>query len=821
MGANRTLVLVDRRRHVPVSPAGGVNINVVPQALIQRVEVVSGGVSAKWGSDAVAGVVNMVTDRAFEGVRVETRYGQSSEGDGEDLFGSFAYGMKSGDGRGHISFGAEYQNNDGITKQAYRDWGLERWGIVTNVADTGPGDGIPARIITRDVVLGLGADGGYLPEWAGNHPAVTNIRFGSNGELLPYDIGQIPAPDAFEVLPFQVGGDGVSFGDDTGLFAPYERKNVMIVGDRELTDGLNVFFDVSYGESESVNPILQPLNTIFLGGPTTLRADNPFIPPDLQQLMTANAIPEVYIARSNDDFGFQTSDSTTKTTRFVLGLQGQAGSLNWETYVMRGDSDFISLNLNRVIVDNYLFAADAVRDPGSGEIVCRANLNGANGAPGCQPLNLFGEGAPSQSALDYIHATQVNRWNVDQTVIAAVANAKVFDLPAGPLSIAFGGEYREDSAETHPDKFFDGGGDFSGEIDVTEVFLEAGVPLFSGSNGFSLNLNGAVRYTDYSTSGDVTTWNAGLTFSPFTDLSIRGSRSRDIRAPNVNELFSVQSEFFGNVQDPFINGTSVVRFRVGGNPELVPEEADTTSFGIVYQPSWLSGFGVSVDWYSIELEDAISSLFPQIIIDNCFNLGVGCDALGFDPVTGAIFSVDATNTNVAKRTVEGIDAEAAYARGGIGGGKMDVRLLASYVSEQSASPDGITVFDDAGVVSTSAQGGNPTPEWRWNLTVDYSRNNFGAFAQVRYVDGGIYRADYTIEDINDNTVDHAYYVNFGVRYNIEIGDESNLQVFAGLNNAFDEVPPICPEDFLHNLRTNESFYDVIGRYWFTGLRATF
>lgn len=822
LGPNRTLVLVDRRRHVPVNTDGVVDLNVIPQALIDRVEVVTGGASAQWGSNAVAGVINFHTNRKLEGFRVETRYGEAGVGDMRDKFASMAFGMSSKDDRGHISIGGEYQDSSGITHEIDRGWAHERWGLVTNVADTGPNDGIPARIIARDVVLGLAADGGYLPEWAGNDPAVANIRFGHGGQLLPYDGGSVPAPQSVNLLPFQIGGDGVSFSDDTGLAAPYSRKSVMALIDYRLTDNLNLSIDVNYGESRSVNPILQQMNTIFLGGPTAISADNPFIPSDLLSTMTANGIPNIYIARSNDDFGFQTSDTTTSSTQIIVGLQGKAGRFDWDLYASSGSTDNLPLNLNRINQENYNFAVDAVTDPSTGEIVCRANVGGAAGAPGCVPLNLFGEGAPSRAALDYIHQTQVRRTKATEKVISASASGKVTDLPAGPLSVAFGAEYRRDTAMTAADKYFSPAeGTFSGKIDVTEGFLETGVPLIARDNGLALDLNAAIRRTDYSTSGGVTTWNAGLTFNPIRDLRFRGSLSRDIRAASIVELYALQQEFFGIMPDPFTGADSVVRFHLGGNPDLKPEKSDTMTFGIVYQPAWLQGFGVSADYYSIEIDNAIASIGPFLLIDRCFRQNICSGTIDRDPQTGAITTITDKSINVAYRKVKGVDLEAFYRVNGFAQGRLDVRFMATHVSEQSFSPSGEAIYDDAGVVSTSALGGNPTPKWRWSLTSDYKRGNYGAFAQVRYIGGGLYRQNYTIEDINDNTVSDEYLVNVGAHYDFNAAGRARLQMFVGANNVFDQDPPRAPVDFLHNIGTNPGLYDMIGRYWYAGFRASY
>ncbi|QIB64592.1 TonB-dependent receptor domain-containing protein [Kineobactrum salinum] len=826
LGPNRTLVLVDRRRFTPTNDTGVVNLNVIPQALIKNVEVVTGGASAQWGSDAVAGVVNLQLDRNFEGVKVDTRYGQAGEGDAETDFLSLAFGVASEDGRSHLVVGGDMEDHAGVMDQSDRDWGRERWGVVGNPLDTGPNDGIPARLITRNVVLGLGTAGGYLPLALGNHPAVAQTQFGPNGEWLPYDIGEFPAPGAFAALPFQVGGDGDPFGDPASLSAPYDRKSLMAIGSHDLTENITVFAEASWGKSNSRNDTVLPWSLIG-GGPDVIAADNPFIPEPVQQVMAENSIPQLIMGRSNRDHGPIISDTSNETTRFLVGLEGEFREhWSWEVSAATGKTEARALQFNNVITANRNAAIDAVRDPATGEIVCRANVGGANGAPGCVPMNLFGDGAPSQEALDYIHGTATLHWDVRQKVVAGSMSGELMELPAGPLALAFGAEYREESSSTISDKTAEEGGYFitnvvplEGEYDVSEVFLELGAPLLATGNGMRLDVNAAARYTDYSTSGGENTWQFGATFSPYSDLTFRGTVSRDIRAPNIGELFQSSRLFFQNLTDPFGGGSKLIQVPEGGNTELTPEQSDTVTFGAVYQPAWLQELSLSADWYKIEIDDAIGALPAQTIVDTCFETGALCELVTLQD--GELFRVQENLVNIAQRNVEGVDLEAVYTPPDVLGGAVSIRWLASYVKEQSFSPDGVNVEDDAGVVGPDAAGRVPTPKWRWNLSGNYQRGPLGLTAQLRYVGGGDFLANQTIEDINDNDVDDVYYVNLSARYDVPFGEDGNVQVYAGVNNVFDEDPPVAPLDFVNNLGTNNILYDVIGRYFFGGVRLRF
>lgn len=826
LGPNRTLVLVDRRRYVPTSTGGTLNTNIIPQALVEQVEVVTGGASAQWGSDAVAGVVNMKLNRNLQGVKLDTRFGQTSKSDAKEEFVSFAVGGDILDGRGHVGVAMEYQDNNGVENQSDRDWGRDLWGIVNNPADTGPNDGIPAQIVVKNVRLGFGTPGGVLTPALGNHPAVSGIKFGPNGELLPYDFGDFPVPAAFATLPFQVGGDGGSLGAPSGLLAPVNRKSMMLAFDFEVNDDLSFFMDVSYGEMQSTSEVVQPWNFIG-GGPDVIFPDNPFIPADLRQIMVDNGVAQPLImGRTNEDHGFITSDVTTETLRIVAGLEGTiADDWNWDVYVSSGETDDVLHIHNQVVTENRNFAVDAVRDPSTGNIVCRANLGGANGAPGCEPLNLFGNGAPSQAALNYIHRTMNVKSTIEQDVFAANVSGELFELPAGPVAIAFGAEYREESASSVPDVVAENGGYFlsnsqslSGKFHVKESYIEVGVPVLVTDGGMSLDLNGAMRYTDYSTSGGANTWSFGTTFKPYGDLTLRGSVSQDIRAPNINELFASQEQSFFNIANPNTGLTALAQVFSGGNVGLDVESAKTKTIGMVYQPSWLESLSLSADWYKIEVDDAISTLPAQTIVNNCFSSGLVCENVTV--VGGVITSVNTSFINVAQRKVEGVDFEIDYSFDELWGGFLSLRLLGSYVEENSFSPDGEVVFDDAGVVGVDASGNNSVPEWRWNMSADYSRGNWGVTGQVRYVDGGNLINDTNPETINFK-VDDVYYFNISGRYDVDMGNGKMLQLYGGVNNVFDRNPPVAPWDFVSNWGTNMQHYDVVGRYVFAGVRLSF
>ncbi|WP_321393913.1 TonB-dependent receptor [Emcibacter sp.] len=827
LGPGRTLTLVDRRRFVAADQAGSVDVNLIPQMLIEQVEVVTGGASAQWGSDAVSGVVNMKLNRTLEGIKIDSRYGISERNDYEEIFGSIAFGTAFDDDRGHFVIAAEYQDNKGILHQNDRDWGRRQWGVVTNPLDTGPNDGIPGKMASENVLLGLGTPGGYLPLALGNHPAVSQIHFGPNGELLPYDVGDIPIPAAFALLPFQIGGDGGSLARTTSLASPLNRKSVMATLDYDISSNVTAYVDASYGRSHSTTDIVQPWSFIG-GGPDVILADNPFIPADLQAIMAANSIPALIMARTNDDHGFIHGEPTAKTMRFVAGLKGNqemfGSTWDWDLYGTFGQTKRRYIQTNSINKVNRNFAIDAVLDPGTGEIVCRANLGGANGAPGCVPLNLFGDGAPSQEALDYIHGVGQTDYKITQKVVAATVNGTLLDLPAGPVGMAFGMEYRDEGSDVSSNELFETGSAFlsnaeglHGGFNVTEGFIELGAPILDTAGGVTLDIGGALRYADYSSSGGATTWSVNSVFSPVSGLKFRGSISSDLRAPNIGELFSPQMTGFGNVVNPDTGNSTLTRITRGGNPELTPETSRTYTLGAVIQPFEDRRFNLSVDWYRIHIEDAIGRVPAQTLVDNCVLDNIGCENVTIAP-NGDVQEVQFTFLNIAERAVEGIDIEAQYILDNLWGGELGIRALATYIIESSNSFDGVTTVQDAGVVGRDY--GSSLPKWRANATLDYNKDTWGATVQIRYVDGGDLYPDNTIEVI-DYKVPSSTYVNLSARYTIVEQGESMVQLYGGINNLFDKDPSIAPSEFVSTWATNPILYDVIGRYFYAGVRASF
>jgi iron complex outermembrane recepter protein len=811
LGDNRTLVLVNGRRHVPTTAEGAVDINTIPMAIIQRVEVVTGGASAAWGSDAIAGVVNILLDDQFEGLRTSTQYGSSTRGDAESTHASIAYGSSIADGAGHMVIAAEYQTNNGIGSQRARAIGREGWALIPNPDDTDRNDGIAANMIARNAGLLIGSEGGHVL-----YPGpIGGIKFGPGGTLQPYNFGELVS------RTWVVGGDGGFV--DSQLVPDTDRKNLMATVRRDLSDKVEMFFEGSYAESSGASNIVPPFDF-----PITIQADNPFVPADFKALLDANGLTSFDLFRLNTDHGFIHTTQKVETATAVIGLKGQFGSgWSWDVYGQYGQTTNLLFERN-MLVQNRLDAVDAVVAP-TGEIVCRATLTG--GARGCAPLNLFGTGSPSQAAIDYVMGDAFSRQQFTQHVAAATLRGELFEGWAGPVAIALGAEYREDQVERKVDEH-SANGDFlisnyqpiEGTIDVSEVFLETGVPLLSDKPLVkSLDLNAAVRYTDYSTSGTVYTWKIGATYAPIDDIRLRGTLSRDIRSPNVSELFTQGALNFLTINDPFTNTSPFIRILAAGNPALTEEAADTTTIGIVLQPSFAPGLRASVDWYDIKLKDRIGSLDPQETLDLCFAGDAALCSLVTRDANGQIVEMSNTLLNIAESRYSGVDFELQYRQGlqelfSKVSGDLTFKLWGTYVEKMEFSPNGIDTLDRAGSLGVI----EGSPRWRWEGTLGYDDGPFGFVTSVRYIGEGKYNANFTAEDLNaqDNSVDAEIYVNMSARYDLQWGDTS-AQLFLGVNNVFDNAAQPLPDSFISQRPTNAVLYDVLGRYVYGGVRLRF
>jgi iron complex outermembrane receptor protein len=792
----RTLTLVDSRRFVPTSDGGAVDLNMIPSMLVGRIETVTGGASAAYGSDAVAGVVNVILDKSLEGIKSQIDYGQTFFGDGRSKHASLAGGFKLAGGRAHVLLGAEYHDSGGVGDcAATRVWCAQGYDIFTNSGitalneqgqrvpsgynvrllpngqtTTNPNLGVPSPTYGQpNFVIGPGSKQsvnvaqGVFRDLNPTPAALRFKRFNDAGTaLIDMDPGEYNSTIA--IGPRQ-GGDGDSTYEDSALRAPIERYSLFSHLSYNFTDSLQGTLEASFGARDVsvAQQIAGPRSTFFI------RPDNAFLPPAVAALFPPNG--QASLGKDIDSEEFRSVNTAkARTFRVVAGLSGDAfADWTWDAYYQYGRNTRDQTVTNTRVNHFFQYALDAVRAP-NGEIVCRAVLEGNPDAAGCVPMNLFGTRNLTPEAVAYAYRTTQENFEYDQNVVAASLAGDLFKgWGAGPIGAAIGAEYRTETGDvTHGNipyynQFaFTFGLDFGGDIEVAEAFTEINVPLLR-DKPFArfLELNAAVRKTRNSNEDaitgssrdtNITSWKASAIWDPLTWLRLRGTRSRDIRAAGFRELYqkSVPTEpgtTQGRVNNPF-NGNVVDDTPIlgGGDFGLTPELADTTTAGFVLSPGGIAeGLRFSADWYQIKINDAITTTFGQQLVDFCFNLNAFCDRITFAGNDRSdIAFIRATQVNLSTFTSRGADFEVDYTLpmerlfGGTDG-YLNFRLLAAWNYDLIVnSAPGAVVRNFAGQTGPNPAFGdfNSAPKWLFNGLLTYARGGFSTTVNVRHVDSG-------------------------------------------------------------------------------------
>ena len=811
LGFARTLTLLDGRRLAPTSPDGIVDTNVIPVSLIKRVEIVTGGASAAYGSDAVSGVVNMTLDHEFEGVKGDIQYGISTYDDVSAPSLSLAAGHAFADGRLHIVAGFDFYDNNGQLEQSARPWGDDNTALVTL-----PG-GPPNRTQANNAVYSQMTYGGVSA--LNNIAELRGIQFGPGGEVQPFQYGTAVG------TTWMIGGSGVSMANEANIYPEVSRQAGYARATFELTDTTELFADALYAHTYAFS------DSAYVStnrSPVAIDIDNPFLPQDVRDIMLANSVDTYYMRRIIGEQGPITDANDIDYQRYGAGVRGElGGGWNWDVTFQYSKSDFYREDGGNTILRRFNLGTDVVVDPMTMEPICRATLDNPGSSDSdianCVPVNLFGEGSISPEALSYISGTAWLDSDQKQTLVSFNLSGSPFQTWAGDVSVAVGGEWRKDEldATTDPVSAMTGwyavnSQPLSGEVSVKEAYTEVVVPLMSGQPmGYLMDVNGAVRITDYSTSGTVVTWKAGMNYSPTPDVRFRGTYSRDIRAPSVNELFSGQNQSITNMIDPRDNSNPTVVALTGGNPNLDPELSNAWTAGVVLTPGWAPGLRLSFDYYSFKIKDAIASLDAQTVIDNCFVLMQTslCDSITEGP-TGMITEVQATLLNAASAKSRGFDVEFNYGLPVLDG-NLDFRVLATHIGELSTT---ISDVEQDLVSQLGTESGGGVPEWRFVAGAQYSTDRFGAGFLVRYIDDGVNRVGYKDGiDIDDNFIPSKTYVDVNLDYSVT----ENIQLYGKINNLFNVEPALAPSPITSPSYHGGSYHDRIGRYFKVGARFQF
>jgi outer membrane receptor protein involved in Fe transport len=836
LGANRTLVLVDGRRFVPATRDGTFDAGLVPNALVQRVEVVTGGASAAYGSDAVAGVVNMILDKEFTGIRSQVQYGRTAENDAPETQVSLAGGMELFGGRGHIVGSVEYLDNGRAGDCFSRDWcspnGKATSYLIGNPGGAGAG-GYPATVFGQ-VVTSTMTDNGVIT--AG---PLRGTQFNADGTVssTPLQYGAITSP--FYSLATDSSGKIVVpeknwFHVEIPLREQFERYTAYTHAKFDFTDTLEGFLEGSYGRASGGNYVTDLRST----GNLTIRRDNAYLPASLGARMDQLGLSTFSFGRiTQQPTVGELADVTRQTYRFATGLNGHLGSnWTWDAYYQYGHTNFRLISPHNPIPTNFVLAIDAVRD-GNGNIVCRSTLT--NPTNGCKPANPFGNGLMSADSIGYFTGTSDSSTDLDQNVVAANVQGKLFNTWAGAVSLAAGLEYREDKIDGKADpistasRFYTGNvTPIGGSVKVKEGYLETAVPLAANAPfAKSLELNAAVRRTNYSTSGSVTTWKGGLVWEPIDLLRVRATRSRDIRAPNMVELYGALTSGIALVRDPVTNQDINSNTIAGGNPNLVPEIGDTTTYGIVLQPQndILGGrFRFSVDHFDISLDEAIGTLGAQVIVNRCFQGDQSYCQYITRNAGGTITAIYNLSFNLNELITKGFDIELGYERPIGDASRIGLRILGTRVSELT------TVFVDGTKIDRAGQDGQPTsqvsgvPDWQVDTSLDFTHGPFNTSLRVHWFTDGRYdnsligpdQAGYAItlpNSISNNRVPGRTYLDLSAGYNFKLR-EADLQVYGVINNLTDQDPPPAPSS---TGGYNPTLYDPLGRMYRVGVRMNF
>lgn len=881
LGTGRTLVLVNGRRHV-ASQAGStsVDINSIPVALIERVDVMTGGASAVYGADGVSGVVNFVLKKDFEGLDARVQYGTSEQGGGENYFASVLAGKSILDGRANFTLGLEHSKTERLGAEERDFSSLEgQESVVVNPNYGQPGE--YRRIFAKNVR--------YIDTSAGGS-VFTNTNFGDTLSGVDFNGNGTPFQDGLYTSGFSmIGGDGTPtarFGTD--LIPELERSAINATFNVELAPN-----HYAFGEAKYVNT-----KTQFEGQPSWdyglfIPIDNAYMPQSIRDAAMAadglgSAIGGVIMARDNFDYGRVARDIERETYRAVFGVRGDiTPNFSYEASLNYGKTIENNVELNNRINERYFAAIDAVRDS-NGNIVCRSDLDptaapmgnysgfdtpfdkstwgttftpGANS--GCVPMNVFGEGSPSKEALAWIMSDAASKDVVEQFVFNAFVAGdfgQFLELPGGPISYSAGVEYRREEARSRTSDWeqlgsqlgynvtwLGQGSNMAGKFDVTEIFGEVSLPLLADLPfAKSLTVDGAYRYSDYSTAGSTESYKVGLLWAVNDSVFLRGTGARSVRAPSISELFMPVSQTYATLVDPcdmnnFQNGTnpavreancramlglgagdantfintnsSSVEGIIGGNIDLKPEEADTFTAGIVLTPSFLRGFSLALDYYDITLSNAIQFFSAQNIVNKCYDLpqpNQFCGLVGRDSSTNLLNSFEQFGVNVAEYNTSGWDLTVDYlldpARFGI---EKDIGTFRFTLSgnkleklefvEDPSNP--LTAEDTVGSARVPEYQAQFDVNWNWqDVSVTYGYNWFDETRRYEGVAEDYIDPRYFNHDARST---HDLQVRYQLRHDVS--------VYGGVNNLTDQQPSRGTRDYP---------VGPLGRYFYMGVNLS-
>ncbi|HEV2748406.1 MAG TPA: TonB-dependent receptor [Allosphingosinicella sp.] len=829
LGSKRVLVLVDGLRFVNGASASGVpgstDLNAIPESMIERIEVLQDGASAIYGSDAIAGVVNIITKKSQDGLLASAQLGVFDEGDGFTQNYQLSYGLGSEESGTQVVIGGNYVKQEPVSS-ADRDISLFPTPGATE-CDTSCSSGTP---LGRFIVLGqdLTLKGPVL---------VGRPRFDPTDPTGPgSDFKAFTTADRFNFAPFNF------------ISTPVERYGAFINVEQRLTETIDLSVKAVYNRRNSKNQAA-PL-PLFVGPDAgngnlldriSIDASNPFNPFgvtldsgfNLDGTPNGNTANYAFIGRRFVENGPRRYNQQVDTYYLTATLDGSfevgGNEWYWDINGVYGRNKAEQTVLGNVHAGNLARALGPLAD--------------CTGA--CVPFNIFGgQGSITPAMIDYVTFTQRDSSQQRLWDFSANLSGELFQLPGGPAGFAIGVEHRDQEGQFDPDPTVAAGlgSDIpalptSGGFDVDEAFVELRLPLLRDTPFFHrLELSGAARYSDYSTSGSTTTFKGGVNWQPIEDLLFRGSWAEGFRAPSIGELFGTPSRFDQEIIDPcsavggeipaavranciaagvpadgsYVQTNPQLPVVTGGNEDLTPETSESWVFGAVYSPSFIPRLSLEANYFDIQVDGAIQAIDAEVLLGRCAGTGdpLSCAAIS-RTATGAISQIRGLLQNIASIETNGIDFTLNYRTPETGIGRFGLFWTNSFLFNYTVtvpSTEGVTEIEREGTEQGSPD--QAFPKYKSTATIDWDYESFGASVTGRYISG--------VEEADGNKMGNRLYIDTQLRWDVDALD-GNFGFAVGVNNLFNSDPPDCFTCGLNNF--DPTTYDVPGRFFYA--RATY
>ncbi|MFP7053207.1 TonB-dependent receptor domain-containing protein [Xanthomonas hortorum] len=838
LGSNRTLVLVNGRRWVGGTGLGGaVDLNTIPTAAVERIEVLKDGASTIYGSDAISGVVNIILRQNFDGAEANAYFGQYDKGDGSRESYDFTIGS-TGD-RWHATLGVGYVKEEPVWAG---DREISSVPVFGAVRGTGNSTTIPGGR--------FGIFGPTGPDPTTGAPTFGATRFNGTPGFSITNNGGTTSRN-------YTAADSYNFAPANYLVTPQERKSVFADAGLSITDNVRFKTTVTYNERES-SQILAPM-PIVLGrsAPGTNGAD---IVISANNIYNNTGRDIDYIQYRAEETGGRIFTQNVKTFGFSGAFEGdfEVGQrfFSWEAGMFYGKNDQTDRTTG-------LFNISALRNALGPSFVDAGGVarcgTAASTIDGCVPMNMLsGPGSLTPEMLSYAGFNAHDLYGYEQKTYFGNIGGELFDLQGGAFAFSFGAEHREESGFDDPDALINSGDTTgnartatNGGYKLDEAYLELAVPLLADLPGAQLlDFSLATRYSDYSNFGDTTNSKFGFCWKPITDLMIRGNWSQGFRAPSINELFQGVSDTFEDVRDPCagsfsdgsVNGTRPgscgavpayaqanpqVRTATGGNPNLQPETSTSKTLGFVFSPSWVTGLDISLDWWNIEIEDAIDTQTVQETLDSCYLAGVAnaCSLIQREP-TGEVSNLLAVPNNIAKIEAEGYDLTVGYRLPDTAWGSFSVVWDSTYMSKFVVEKP---LQDPETRVGLYRGGSAQDNNWRIrsNLMLNWELGDVGGSASMRYYSSQVENctganvatpANVALLCSDPDRVTAAGAAPRNHVPSVTYTDLAaywkapwNARVTVGVNNAFDRDPPQAATAFANSF---DPQYEIPGRFYY-------